>query len=178
MLLGGLGWLRRVFKALLSFAARYPWQTACVVLAVFGAFLWHGGNVARHERDTARSDVAAMKDASRKAGELALAQRKADEQHYKEIADNADHQHDAELADARSATQLYVSAHRVRVPAAQGPGGGSAAKAEGGDSGVPAESPAEALMVAVSEADVNTCAADYAFAKAAHDWAMSLGEDK
>ncbi len=174
-LMSGLGWLRKAFAALVDLAGRYPWQTACAALAVCSAWLWHGEHKVAQQRDAARATIAQMKDASKKAGAAALAQRKADEQHYKELADNADAQHTDETARTNRATAQYLSEHRLRADAASHPGGAAPAQAQGDHAGISSDTATDAVMVAVSDADVKTCAADYSYAKAAYDWAMSLG---
>jgi hypothetical protein len=174
-LLSGLGWVKQAIAALIDGGVRHPWQTACALLALYSAWLWLGEHETARQRDTARATIAQMVDASNKAGAAAVAQRKADEQHYKELADNADAHHIEDTAQADRATARYLSEHRLRAASASGPTGAAAAEAHGGDAGVPSDSATGAVMVAVSDTDVKACAADYSYAKAAYDWAMALG---
>jgi hypothetical protein len=174
-LLSGLGWLKQAIAALVGIASRHPWQAACAVLALYSAWLWQGEYETARQRDAARDAVAQMVNVSNKAAATALARRKADEQHYRELADNADAHHTQDTARADRATARYLSEHRLRPASASGPGGAAVAEAQGGDAGVPADSATGTVMVAVSDTDVKACAADYSYAKAAYDWAMALG---
>ena len=64
----GLGkWLREATGRVFSLVGRYPLQAALAAsLALAGAF-WHGGNVARGERDTARAETASLIMAQKQA---------------------------------------------------------------------------------------------------------------
>lgn len=170
-----LGWVRQAAGALAALALRYPWQAACAALLGCSVLLWRGEHAAIDQRNRARADASALTAASNRAAALAAAQRKADEQHYKELADHADVHYRSQLAGARDATARYIAAHRLRPGAVAGPGGGTAGEAQGRGAAVPGQSAAEAELVAVSAADVDRCAADYGYAKAAFDWAASLG---
>ena len=68
MFLGGaLGRVRKAAGSVLGIIGRYPWQSAFIAsLALAGAF-WHGGNVARGERDTARAETASLIMAQKQA---------------------------------------------------------------------------------------------------------------
>lgn len=48
-----LGRLLSALRAFAGLALRYPWQAALCALLIACAALWHGGNVARAERDAA-----------------------------------------------------------------------------------------------------------------------------
>jgi len=102
----------------------------------------------------------------------AIAATLAAETRYRSLA------HDADLNRARIAEDgdkrlaIYLDAHRVRPgaqadPARAGEGGGAGVSAK------PAAAP-ELAPVVVSEADVHTCDADYAYARAAYEWARGL----
>ena len=64
----GLGrWLREAAGRVFSLIGRYPLHAAIIVsLALAGAF-WHGGNVARGERDMARAETASLIMAQKQA---------------------------------------------------------------------------------------------------------------
>jgi hypothetical protein len=175
-LLSALGWCKQALAAMLALAARYPWQAGCLALMACSAWLWRGENRAIGQRDAARAQVTALTQASRRAGAAAIAQRQIEERHYEELADHADARHDEDAVRVDRATARYLALHRLRTTAAAGPGGATAGQADGGGAQVPALAAADTVMAAVSEADVNTCAADYSYAKAAYDWALSLGD--
>jgi hypothetical protein len=175
-LISGLGWLKRAIGPLIALAVRYPWQAACALLLTAAAMLWRSEHRATVQRDAARTEAAQLRGASARAGQLAQAQRKVDEQHYKELANNADASHQAGAARAGRATADYLALHRMRAPAAARPAGAVAPETQSGGAGLPANPAADAFVVAVSEDDVRACSADYSYAVAAYEWAMSLGD--
>lgn len=96
----------------------------------------------------------------------------AAEARYKAKAEEADHVHQVELASARAAAERYIAAHRVRLPASQGPAGEASAAAGGGGAGVREDLPAAGVVV--SEDDVRACTATTAYALDLRAWALSL----
>ena len=110
-------------------------------------------------------------DADRASAKLAKAQAEA---RYRSLAHDADQAHAADLAQGSAALAAYIAAHRVQ-PAPQA---NPARAAQGGNPAVPAIAPAQAIVapVSVSEADLRTCDADYAYARAAYDWAKNLAK--
>jgi hypothetical protein len=150
-LVSGLGWLKRIAEALIGFAARHPWQALCAVLALASAMLWRGEHRAQHRYEAAQAAITALHEASNKAAAIALTQRQADEQHYKELAHDADHDYAARAADARAATADFIRLHRL--PAAGSRAAGPApGQARGGGTAVPSDAAAvtskPALVVA------------------------------
>lgn len=117
--------------------------------------------------------LAAVRVAEKQATIAAQAAHDAQEQRYKDLANDADKDHAAALADAGTATDSWIAAHRVPVCPAGGAASGSAQGAGGGSASVPASVPADGF-VAVSDADVQACAGAVAYGVAAHDWAMGL----
>lgn len=63
----------------------------------------------------------------------------------------------------------YIAAHRVR----QSAGASAAAPAEADGAEVHAD-PANAALVAVSEADLNSCDASFVYARSTYEWAQGL----
>lgn len=170
LLLGAGAWLKAAFSSAFSAFARYPWQTACVALLCLSAFLWWRWDVAADDRDTARAQTAEIIKASEEAERLAIADREAREKRSKENADATDKEHKSALADATSAASRYISLHKVgkcsasqTTPASQDHG------AEGSIG-----SSSEAVMVAVSEADIHICTENTTRLDAVRDWALSL----
>lgn len=109
------------------------------------------------------------------AQELALERaRKAiadTEARYKEQANEADANHAAAVADARSDADRYIAAHRVPACPGRAPSG-TTAPASGGSAGVPVSVPSGSI---VGDADVHACSGAAAYAIAAHEWALGLG---
>lgn len=90
----------------------------------------------------------------------------------KGLADNADKAFESGRAAAMDAADRYILAHRVRTPKGSGSAIGTPAPAKDGSAGVPAELPADAVLV--SEIDVRACTAAADYALRAHEWAMSV----
>jgi hypothetical protein len=172
-LMSALGSLRKALGQAVKLLARYRWQLLCALLAASCALFWRGEHRAQQRYEAATRDIKSMEEASKKAAALAQAQRDADEKRYKELARNADAQFHAAAAQADRATAGYIALHRVHTPADQGPGSAAAGQPDSGGPGVPAPAAAEAELVAVSDADVNTCAQDYSYARAAYEWASA-----
>ena len=64
----GLGrWLREAVGRVFSLIGRYPLHAALIVSLALAGALWHGGNVARGERDMARAETANLIMAQKQA---------------------------------------------------------------------------------------------------------------
>ena len=129
-------------------------------------------------RSAAKWEAQAVKVARTLSDERAAAQaaKVKAEQHYKDLAHDADQNHAALVADGDARLAAYMAAHRVRIASAANP----ASPAQGGNPTVP-ESPAPGPVLAaltISEADLRACDADYAYARAAFEWAAKLNEGK
>lgn len=156
------GRIQSAAKAAFGWIGRNPLLALVVALCCLSAWLWHG-------RSTAREELAQHIAAEKLATGAQKRVNNAAETHYKEVANVADTKHEDMVADAFDATQRYIAEHRVQpadrtckaAPAASSP-----------DSQIPAKPAAGAVVVA--QADVETCAADYAYARSAYDWAQSL----
>lgn len=165
-----LGAARNAFSALFDLVARYPWQTACIVLLCLSGWLWHGKSRAIEKYHAAQATIAAMDAASKMNLAAAWAQKIATEARYAQLAKESDDAHARELAQANDALDRYIATHRVRPD--QGGVSPAPAVAQGNGAQVPADLPASAVVV--SEADLRICNARTADAVAAHDWARSL----
>lgn len=132
----------------------------CLALAAYAAWQFRrAGNWAEIARQTQ-----AGWDAQRHDAELAKAKA---ETRYRSLADDADQAHTRDLARGDAALAAYVAAHRMR-PAPADP----ARPAQDHGASLPPIAPAETVLAELS--DLRACDADYAYAKAAHDWAISL----
>lgn len=168
--LSGLGWLKSAANALWALVARYPRECIIAVLAGSLVWVWHG-------RSECRADAAAFKAqtivAQDQADAAARAARAKWDASQKDKANEANRDYQTIRADGADRLIAYISTHRVQ-PSAQSSTGKVIAPAKDPDSTVPAIAPAETVMASVT--DLRTCDADYAYAKAAYDWAHGLNE--
>ena len=143
---------------------------ALIVALLWGAAMLVRGNQWRATARKADATLALVKPAQ----DLALAKARqaiADtEARYKDHANEADANHAAAIADARTDADRYIAAHRVPACPASAPRG-SPAPAQGGSASIPAILPTSTV---VDEADVQACSGAAAFALNAHDWAAGL----
>lgn len=138
---------------------------------------------ANHYRDKSEACEAGRK-ADRAAYAAAQVQAKAAQDalnssisaRYRAISEETDRDHQKALEDARSATDRYIAAHRVR-PQAGGAPGSASAPAPGDRPDLPDDPTAETELVAVKSEDVHSCAADYAYARGAFDFVQGLVVD-
>lgn len=112
------------------------------------------------------------------AQELALAKAQAaiaaKEAYYKEQANAADQNYATAVDDARSATDRYIAAHRVRVCPASGAASAAPARPQG-NAPQGADGPGAApYMVAVSPEDVSICTSNTLRLEAGKLWAEGL----
>jgi hypothetical protein len=125
-------------------------------------------------RSAAKWEAQAVKVARILSDERAAAQaaKAKAEQHYKDLAHDADQNHAALQAQGDARLAAYIAAHRLRIAAPADP----ASPAQGGNPAIP-ESPSPSPNVAtigISEADLKICDQNYVYAQAAHDWANGL----
>lgn len=147
------------------------WIVAALALAGLVAALAHYRSALHDERNLRTAERASYLAAQAEADRIARAALSHQEAVYRAKAQDADHAHALKLADARSAADRYIAAHRVHSPA-QGPAGSTIASAAPDSSGLPARAPADGVVVA--EADVHACTEAVIYARQAHDWAASL----
>lgn len=155
-------WLRWLFG--------HPAVLGCVLLALWGVYQRHEHLKAVKLLDACNARYEAALKASGANAKAQADAKAAKEAEYKAKAEKADDHYQTALADADDRVAAYIAAHRVRT----GPAHISTtpASAQGDRAEIPAIAPTDA--VAVSEADVKVCAADYAYSKAAYDWAQTL----
>lgn len=157
-------WLAAALRWIAASPARLLGALA-VVLALVA--LWQHRE-ARHWADKARATQSAW-DADRAQ---AIATKTAAETRYRNLAHDADQAHAAALAEGDKRLAAYIAAHRLRPGAQTDP----TSPAQSGGAAVPAGAPTDPIVapVAVAEADLRACDADYAYARAAYDWARGL----
>lgn len=143
-------------------------------LALIGliAALSHYRHAYHNARDGRIADRVAYANAQADAARIARDALTHQEAVYRAKAQDADHAHALELADARTATDRYIAAHRVRSQVAGSASGTTSTAAARDGSGVPARVPSNGVMVA--ESDVHACTEAVIYANKAHDWALSL----
>ncbi|MBB3955121.1 hypothetical protein [Novosphingobium sediminicola] len=142
---------------------------AAVALVALGVAGWQYHRAA-HWAAAARATRSAW-DAERKA---AAAAKIAAETRYRSLADDADAQHAAALAQGDARLAAYIAAHRLRSSApdpARSPDDRGAAIPEGSAAGPVLANP---VLATITEADLKICDANYVYAQAAHDWANGL----
>lgn len=149
-------------------AARIWAAVAIVALALAGWQAMRAGQWAQKARATQ-----AAWNAERDAAQAA---KLAAEARYRSLADDADADHAAVLAQGDARLAAYIAAHRVQPARSSDPA--RAATDHGADFPAnPAADPdvAKAPVIAtISEADLKICDANYVYASAAHDWAARL----
>ena len=153
---------RAVLNGLRWVFARKERVLGSVALILAAVALWQHREAhlwAAQARQTRAAWDAAVRDAT-------LAKTLA-EARYRSLADDADQSHARDLARGDAALAAYTAAHRLR-PAQADP----ARAAEDHGAGLPPITPAETVLAELS--DLRACDADYAYAKAAHDWAAAL----
>lgn len=145
-----------------------------VALGALGLALWQTHRAA-HWAQAARQTQAAW--AARSAA--AVAAKEAAETRYRSLAHDADARYAAALAAGDARLAAYMAAHRMRRPSPTDParpaadsGAGLSAKPAPGALMAPIDN--GPVMTAISEADLKICDANYAYASAAHDWAVDL----
>lgn len=151
-------------------------STLALAIALALTFLWGKAGW----RDAASYKLAAetLKVSYQTASAAAEAEQKA---YYASIsarlrvdAENSETSHAQLLEGSQRATDGFIAANRVRGQTAGSPSGGTGGSAQGGNPAVPDDTAAETELVAVKPDDVHACAADYAYAKSAYDFAQGL----
>lgn len=154
-LLGILKWLREGLTSLLGLVRRYPLHAALIASLCLAGWLWLGKTAAEGERDAEiagrKADWVLYEQASAANRAAQIAQVKAIEAEYERQAKDAQHAYDIALQGARTATDRYIAANRVRAGGCVSP---ASAPGEGSNPGIPAELPADSGMVAIRETDL------------------------
>ena len=125
------------------------------------------------EQARRRTDKAVYAQAQTEAARIAQEALRAAESRSQTQARKADHEHEAQLADARSATDAAIRAGRVRYEALARNASGTAASPQGGNPGLPQDLSADPF-VAIRQSDMQACAVDATVAVNAVTWAAGL----
>lgn len=141
-------------------------------LAAVSLMAWHFDNRALANADAVRTQAAQFKQAQADATMIAQQALRQEQAEYQAKATETDNAYQSRLAAARSAADQYISSHRLHITAAASAGGTTIARAQIGSSAVPANMPANAVVV--SPNDVQACTDAVTYADKAHDWAMSI----
>lgn len=178
-LLSAFGFVRKAARAALDFVREKPALAAIIALVALSGWLWWGKSNALDQRDAAiagrAEDRKAYTAAQVEARRLALAAKAATEARYKSHAERIDSDHETELADARSDTERFIAARRLRPQGVAGSCGGALAAADNRDPGVLSSLPADSVVV--DAADVRACSDATAYALSAREWALGLAAD-
>jgi hypothetical protein len=168
---GGL--LKRLWEAataLLGLIRRYPLQMALIAALCLAGWQWRGKQQALDKLARCETESAA-KDAASKANAAAqLEQKRAWEAKSTALAKDADNAYTQGMADARTATDRYIAANRVRPPANRL--SAPRASGQGNDPAIPESLPADTGLVGVSESDLQACAGAVTYSIAAHNNAV------
>jgi hypothetical protein len=145
-------------------------------VAVFGLIVasWHYRSAYHAERALRRADRAAYTQAQVEATRIAYDALRAAETRSQIKAKEADHEHALALADARSATDRYITAHRVRGQTVAGVASGTVAISESGGAQSADRPGASPDMVAVTAGDIDICTINTTRLEAAREWAAGL----
>lgn len=171
------GELKAGWTWITSSAVHACMATILVLCALLGFTRWHDSHViAKKDRIIASQgqEIEGMKAASAANLKAQLAQKAAVEQHYKDIANEADKEHAIQLADANDALSRYIASHRVRAEG--GSAGGSIAGPASESSGAQSsDGPGSVTeLVTVSPDDLRICTMNTTRLQAVRDWALSL----
>jgi hypothetical protein len=160
---------------LLPILARWRFGLSiAAAVAVFGLIVasWHYRNAYHAEKALRRADRALYVQAQAEAARIAQEALRHQEHIYVTKAQEIEHEYVVKIANARSATDRYIAAHRVRGQTVAGVASPAIIITESGNPGLPQDLPADAIMV--SERDVQACTEASIYAVSAHDWAAGL----
>lgn len=151
-------------------------------LGLFGALAFLGLALAashyRHayhaEKALRKAQEASYVAAQAQATLIAKQALDAAEARYRSKANDADKAFQSKLADARGATDAYVSSHRVRWEAPSRDASGTPSPAESGSAQGGNGPGAAPFMVAVTEDDIHVCTVNTQRLEAAREWALGL----
>jgi hypothetical protein len=157
---------------LLGVAKRFLPALPYALIALLAALAWHFDQRAVANADMIRTQAMQFKQAQADTTAIAQAALKHQEAVYQAKAQENDNAYQAQLADARSAADRYITTHRVQPAAPAGDAGTTAAGAQGGSAAIPASLPTDAVVV--SGSDVQVCTDAVTYALKAHEWANSI----
>lgn len=161
---------------MLFILANWKWLLGAAATAVLAAIL-AATTISRNQwRAAARkadATLAQIEIAQKQATAAVQAAHDAQEQRYKDLANAADKDHAAALADAGAATDRWIASHRVQ-PHAACPTSRPAQAASSGSAASAVSSDQAAGMVAVSPESIHICTDNTLRLEAAQDWAIGL----
>jgi hypothetical protein len=170
-LLGIGGLLKQGLSALFGLIRAHPWQTALIASLCLSAWFYMGKRSETRRADAWHHAWQAQKNASDAAAAAQKALNAKIKTGFKETAHDAKSGYDQSGPRVRDATDNYAATHRLRPESGKACGGNPAA--QGANPDVSAGLPASAL-VAISEPDLQACAAWVRIGVGAHNMAVDL----
>ena len=131
---------------------------------------------ARPKAERLERTVAEIDTKMKQARDLWEAAIKAHEDHYRNLAQEADDNAEQALSTAMDAAERHIAANRVRCPGNRGSVERPAANPEGGSAGGGDGPGAAAELVAVTPDDVRICTTNTIRLEAAREWGLNLGD--
>jgi hypothetical protein len=157
-----------------GWAARNPIPAALLIVTGIAAFEWHEIDVRGRTIARLTGEAAQFRQAQAAATQIAQQALHHQEAVYKAKATEADSAYQAQVADAQSAADRYIAAHRVRSAVIAGGAIAPIATATGVSPNVSSILPADAVVV--SQSDLQACTDVTSYAVSAHNWAVSLDQ--
>jgi multidrug efflux pump subunit AcrA (membrane-fusion protein) len=154
------------------------WQYGA--MGALALLCWHFQNRAVVNADTARAQAAFFKQAQKDA-EAQWAKKLSDQKaQYAQFAKETQSDYETRLAQYAPLVRGYIATHHASavlasVQPAPTQGGGGPAEGTTAPGGAPVLVGMPASVV-VSASDLRSCAALYAYAVDAHNWAMKIGQ--
>lgn len=164
-----LGGLRSVGAWLLA----NPIYGVAITASLFAALEHHEAQRWHKTADQRAVALAAVPVAQAKAKAAQIALNAHIAAQYQAQAEKTDANYKLALAQASTAADRYIAAHRMRV-AYPGATGGANPAAQAGNAGLPAAMPSDGVIL--SAGDVQGCSAATAFGVTAHNWAVDQVE--
>ena len=147
-----------------------------VAIGALALMAWHFDARAVANAALVQSQAIAFKQAQASATQIAQAALRHEQAAYTLKATEAQSAYQSQLADAQSAADRYIAAHRaplgVQFQAVASGGSGAAATPASNSAGVPAGVPTDAVVV--SSSDVQACTDVTTYAVNAHQWAVTV----
>ena len=168
-LLGFASWLKNAATSVFGLIRAYPLQAALIVALVAAGWQWRGRQQALAERDAARTEIAALIEASkanRLAAERQIAERQSKLDQISKDAEN-DYKTIAKGSDTR--LDAYIKRMRIKNDCVST----TPASPERESPGVPSDLPANTGMVAIRDDDLQALVEWFAIGLAAHNQAVT-----
>lgn len=165
---------------ILDFLKQRGTLLALIFISLWGAALKFENHRLNGQLAQCQQGKALIVAAVKEADVLAEAAREDEERRSAAYATRSEASHAKDLERAATAPRSYSSAHRittggVRAQATRSPGIEAPATAGGDSAGVPAEVPADDLVV-ISSPDLQACTAAVTYAVAAHNWVATIND--